>query len=71
MSLAQTMYGSLEAPLEALRLVPAQDWSPSVIFDNEMRMMGRCVLREHGQLIPVICINFELTAWFILHLIEV
>lgn len=60
-----------EERIGELQLVSNRNWTPAIVFENEMRFIGRCVVREEGQLIPTICNNFELAAWSILHMIEV
>ena len=61
----------LERQSQVLALVDSENWSPTIVFENEVRLIGRCIARENtiGQLAGAI--NFEFAAWMILNLLEV
>lgn len=57
--------------LSELTLERTSTWDPEVMFDNEVKMLARCIHREATQLFPTVCINMELAAWMFNNLIEV
>lgn len=57
--------------VDTLSLQEIKAWTPAIVFDNEVKMLARCVRRANRQQIPAVHINFELAAWMFCMLSEV
>lgn len=57
--------------VDTLSLQELKAWTPAIVFDNEVKMLARCVRRASREQIPAVYINFELAAWMFCMLSEV